>query len=213
GFKDFSFAYVAYCGANPAFNGKSISEISMTVRHKPGIEEEAEQAIDILLAGGAQMVLHKMSDGDVERIFREPYTMVASDSRVIDTSSPSIPHPRCFGNNARALAVYVREKKMVSLEEAIRKMTSLPAQTFGLWDRGLLRPGFAADIVIFDEKTITDRATYQQPKQYAEGIAYALVNGQIVIDKGTHNGARPGRILRFAPLSERQKAEGRRQKE
>jgi N-acyl-D-amino-acid deacylase len=196
GFKDFAFAYVANHGANTSFNGKNISEISLEVRKKKGIDEEAEQAIDMLLAGGAQMVLHKMSDEDVERIFRQPVTMIASDAGVIDINSRSAPHPRGFGNNARALGLYVREKKLIVLEEAIRKMTSLPAQTFGLWDRGLLRPGMAADVVIFDENRIGDAATFQQPKQYAVGIAYVLVNGQPVIEQGNHNGARPGRILR-----------------
>jgi N-acyl-D-amino-acid deacylase len=196
GFKDFSFAVVASYRANPAFNGKSISEISLTVRQKSGVEEEAEQAIDMLLAGGAQMVLHKMSDEDLARIFRAPFTMVASDSGVIDPGDSSIPHPRGFGNNARVLGLYVREKRIVSLEEAVRKMTSLPSQTFGIWDRGVLRPELAADIVIFNEKTISDRSSYQQPKQYADGIDYVLVNGQVVIEKGQHNGARPGRILR-----------------
>lgn len=196
GFKDFSFAYIASYKANPAFNGKNISEISLTVRQKASVEEEAEQAIEMLLDGGAQMVLHKMSDEDVARIFRAPFTMVASDSGVLDPDDSSIPHPRGFGNNARVLGLYVREKKMVSLEEAVRKMTSLPAQTFGLWERGLLRPGLAADIVIFNDKTISDRASYQRPKQYADGIDYVLVNGQVVIEKGQHNGTKPGRILR-----------------
>ncbi|MEK6322542.1 MAG: D-aminoacylase [Acidobacteriota bacterium] len=196
GFKDFSFAYVASYKANPAFNGKNVSEISLTVRQKSGVQEEAEQAIEMLLAGGAQMVLHKMSDEDVARIFRAPFTMVASDSGVLDPDDPSIPHPRGFGNNARVLGLYVREKRMVSLEEAVRKMTSLPAQTFGLWERGLLRPGLAADIVIFNDKTISDRSSYQQPKQYADGVDYVLVNGQVVIDKGQHNGTKLGRILR-----------------
>jgi N-acyl-D-amino-acid deacylase len=196
GFKDFAFAYVANHSANASFNGKNISEISLEVRKKKSVEEEAEQAIDILLAGGAQMVLHKMSDEDVERIFRQPLTMIASDAGVIDIDSRSTPHPRGFGNNARALALYVRDRKLISLEEAIRKMTSLPAQTFGLWDRGLLRPGMAADVVIFDENRIGDTATFQQPKQYAVGIAYVLINGQPVIEFGNHNGARAGRILR-----------------
>jgi N-acyl-D-amino-acid deacylase len=196
GFTDFSFAYVANHRANPAFNGQHLAEITRRARNQTGIEAEAEQAIEMLLAGGAQMVLHKMSDEDVERIFRQPFTMLASDSGVIDIGSESIPHPRGFGNNARALGLYVRDKKLLSLEEAIRKMTSLPASTFSLWDRGLLRPGMAADIVIFDERTISDRATFPQPKQYAAGIEYVIVNGQVVIEQGAHSGARPGRILR-----------------
>lgn len=196
GFKDFAFAYVANHRPDPTFNGKNIAEITKQVKGKNDANSQAEQAIDLLLAGGAQMVLHKMSDQDVERIFRQPFTMVASDAGVIDAASASIPHPRGFGNNARVLGVYVREKRLVGLEEAIRKMSSLPAQTFNLWDRGLLRPGMAADIVIFDEKTVADRATFEQPKQYAVGIDYVIVNGQVVIEKGIHNGARAGRMLR-----------------
>jgi N-acyl-D-amino-acid deacylase len=196
GFKDFSFAYVANHQANQTFNGKNIAEITKMVRGKSDANSQAEQAMEILLAGGAQMVLHKMSDGDVERIFRQPFTMVASDAGVIDSASPSIPHPRGFGNNARVLGRYVREKRLIGLEEALRKMTSLPAGVFNLWDRGLLRPGMAADMVIFDEKTVADRATFEQPKQYAVGIDYVIVNGQVVIESGSHNGARAGRILR-----------------
>lgn len=196
GFKDLAFAYVANHRPNAAFNGKNLAEITRLVRGKSNADEQAEQAIEILLAGGAQMVLHKMSDVDVERIIRQPFTMVASDSGVLNIASESIPHPRGFGNNARVLGVYVREKKMIGLEEAIRKMTSLPAQTFKLWDRGLLRPGMAADLVIFNEQTIADRATFEQPKQYPIGIEYVLVNGQIAIEKGSHTGARAGRSLR-----------------
>ena len=142
------------------------------------------------------MVLHKMSEADVERIFRQPFTMIASDGGVISAASASIPHPRSFGNNARVLGVYVREKKLVGLEEAVRKMTSLPAGTFRLWDRGLLRPGMAADVVIFDEKTVGDRATFEQPKQYPAGFSFVIVNGQIVIESEKHTGAKPGQILR-----------------
>jgi N-acyl-D-amino-acid deacylase len=202
GFKDLAFAYVANYRPDQTFNGKNIAEITKQVKGKSDANSQAEQAIDLLLAGGAQMVLHKMSDQDVDRIFRQPFTMVASDAGVIDAASASIPHPRGFGNNARVLGVYVREKRLVGLEEAVRKMSSLPAQTFNLWDRGLLRPGMAADIVIFDEKTVADRATFEQPKQYAVGIDYVIVNGQVVIEKGSHNGARAGRMLRGRGLSE-----------
>jgi N-acyl-D-amino-acid deacylase len=144
-----------------------------------------------------------MSDEDVERIFRQPFVMIAADAGVLDINSKSNPHPRGFGNNARVLALYVREKKLVRLEEAIRKMTSLPAQTFGLWDRGFLRSGMAADIVIFDENTVGDRATFQQPKQYATGFDYVLVNGQITIEKGNHSGGKFGQIVRGRGGNER----------
>jgi N-acyl-D-amino-acid deacylase len=196
GFDDLSFAYVANHHANQSFNGKNIPEIAKIVKQKNDVNSQAEQAIDLLLAGGAQMVLHKMSDQDVERIFKQPFTMVASDAGVLDPEGSSVPHPRGFGNNARVLGVYVREKRLVGLEEAIRKMSSLPAQTFNLWDRGLLRPGMAADVVIFDEKTVADRATFEHPKQYAAGIDYVIVNGQVVIEKGSHSGAKSGKVLR-----------------
>ncbi len=198
GFKDFSFAYVASYQPNPAFNGKNLAEITQLAQQKSDLNSQTEQAIEILQAGGAQMVLRKMSEEDVERIFRQPFTMVASDAGVQDVNSASIPHPRGFGNNARTLAVYTREKKFVSLEEAIRKMTSLPAQTFKLWDRGLLRPGMAADVLVLDEKTVQDHATFQQPKQYATGFDYVIVNGQAVIEKAQHTGAKSGKILRGA---------------
>ncbi|MBL8207698.1 MAG: D-aminoacylase [Blastocatellia bacterium] len=196
GFQDFSFAYVASHRANPNFNGKNIAEITSMTRKESTITAQAEQAIEILKTGGASMVLQKMSEADVERIFRQPFTMVASDAGVIDVASDSIPHPRGFGNNARVLAEYVRKRNVVSLAEAIRKMTSLPAQTFKLWDRGLLRPGMAADVVIFDEKVVADLANFQQPKQYATGFGYVLVNGQVIIENGKHTGARAGQILR-----------------
>jgi N-acyl-D-amino-acid deacylase len=193
---DYSYAVVANYRANPGFNGKNITEITRIGRGKIGVREEVEQMIEMLLAGGAQMIYHSMSDADVERIFRQPFTMIASDAGVTDASSASVPHPRGFGNNARVLGVYVREKKLVGLEDAIRKMSSLPAQTFRLWDRGLLRPGMAADLVVFDEKAVADRATFEQPKQYAAGIGFVVVNGQVVIEGAKHSGVKPGKILR-----------------
>lgn len=196
GFSDFAFAVVASHSANPAFNGKSIAEITKLTKDRADADAQADQAIELQLAGGAQMVLHKMSDQDIDWIFKQPFTMIASDAGVLDPAGPSIPHPRGFGNNARVLGLYVREKRLAGLEEAIRKMTSLPAQTFNLWDRGLLRPGMAADLVVFDEKTIADRATFENPKQPPAGIAWVLVNGQPVIEAGKHTGARGGGILR-----------------
>ena len=194
GFKDFSYAVVAGYQPEPAYEGKNISEITKLARGKSGPNEEAEQIIAMYLAGSAGMIFHKMSEPDVERIVAQPYTMIASDSGVIRMNS-GVPHPRGYGNNARVIATYVREKKLIGLEDAVRKMTSLPAATFRLWDRGLLRPGMAADIVIFDESKVTDRASFDKPHQYAEGFAVVLVNGRVVIDGGKHTGAMPGRAL------------------
>jgi N-acyl-D-amino-acid deacylase len=194
GFKDFSYAVVSSYRADPAYEGKSITEITKLARGRGGAEEEAEQIIAMYLQGSAGMVYHKMAEPDIERIIAQPYTMIASDSGVQRMGNGK-PHPRGYGNNARVLATYVRDKKLLSIEDAIRKMTSLPAATFKLWDRGLIRPGMAADLVIFDEKRVADRATFDDPHQYAEGFDYVLVNGRPVIDGGRHTKSTPGRAL------------------
>jgi N-acyl-D-amino-acid deacylase len=196
GFDDLSFARVTSYDPDPSWNGMTLAEITLATRHAESIEEQAEQAIEMLLAGGAGLVLHKMSDADVDRIFRQPFTMIASDGGVMDPEGDGVPHPRSFGNNARVLEVYVRERGLVSLEEAVRKMSSLPAQTFGLWERGLLRPGMAADVVVFDPETVASPATFEKPRRSPIGIDYVLVNGRVVVERGHHTGARPGVVLR-----------------
>ena len=194
-FKDYSFAYVASHRANPEFNGKNIAEITQIARSKKKLDDQIEQIFDMYSKGGAQMVYRVMDEADVQNIMRQPYTMIASDSGV-RTFGAGVPHPRGYGNNARVLGRYVRELKIVSLEDAIRKMTSLPAQTFNLRDRGQLREGFAADIVIFDETMVTDKATFQAPHQYAEGFSTVIVNGKIVFDGQKMTGVMPGAPLR-----------------
>ena len=141
------------------------------------------------------MVYQVMSEDDVKTIMQEPFTMIASDSGVREFGS-GVPHPRGYGNNARVLGRYVRELKVVSLEDAIRKMTSLPAQTFSLRDRGQIREGFAADLVIFDPATVGDKATFDKPHQYAEGFSTVIVNGAVVFDGTKMTGAMPGQPLR-----------------
>src|SRR5213078_2671522 len=136
-----------------------------------------------------------MSEDDVQRIMSEPFTMIASDSGVRQVDE-TVPHPRGYGNNVRVLGHYVRELHLITLEDAIRKMTSLPAQTFGFRDRGLVREGFAADLVIFDEKTIADRATFDNPHQFPIGISYVIVNGEQVFANGQMKASRPGVALR-----------------
>jgi len=195
GFKDYSYAMVASYEPDRSFNGKSIAEIAKQVRGKDDINDQIEQIITMFETGGAGMVYHGMSEDDVQNIMREPFTMIASDSGVRQVDE-SVPHPRGYGNNVRVLGRYVRELKLISLEDAIRKMTSLPAQTFGFQDRGLLRPGFAADLVIFDEKTVGDRATYDNPHQFPTGIGSVFVNGEIVFSEGAMTIARPGVALR-----------------
>lgn len=195
GFKDYSFAVVASYGPDKSFNGKSIAEITKIVRKKSDVTSQIEQMLEMYEAGGAGMIYHGMDEGDVKRIMQEPFTMIASDSGVRQVDE-SVPHPRGYGNNARVLGRYVRELKLIALEDAIRKMTSLPAQTFGFRDRGLIREGFAADFVIFDENTITDQATFDQPHQFPAGISYVIVNGETVLANGQMTAARPGVALR-----------------
>lgn len=194
GFKDYSYAMVANYRADTSFNGKSIAEITQQARGKRNVKNQIEQIIAMYEAGGASMVYHGMSEDDVQRIMREPFTMIASDSGVRQIDE-GVPHPRGYGNNVRVLGHYVRELHLLSLEDAIRKMTSLPAQTFGFRDRGMLREGFAADLVIFDEKAIADRATFDAPHQFPVGISYVLVNGELVFADGQMTGARPGVAL------------------
>jgi N-acyl-D-amino-acid deacylase len=197
GFKDFSHAVVADYDARPEFNGKSIAEIARLARGKADVAAQIEQIIEMYEAGGAQMVYHSMDEEDVRRIMREPFTMIASDSGVRRLGE-GMPHPRGYGNNARVLGRYVRELKLITLEDAVRKMTSLPAQTFGLRDRGLVREGMAADLVLFDEQIVSDRATFAEPHQYPVGFEAVLVNGVAVFEGGRMTGARPGAALRGA---------------
>ena len=195
GFKDFDYAVVASYDPDKSFNGKSIAEITKLEKKKSDVSSQIDQMIEMYLAGGAGMVYHGMSEDDVKRIMQEPFTMIASDSGVRQNDE-SVPHPRGYGNNVRVLGHYVRELKLLSLEDAVRKMTSLPAQTFGFRDRGLIREGFAADIVIFDENTIIDRATYDQPHQFPVGISFVIVNGEVVLKDNALTAARPGTALR-----------------
>ncbi|PYS71486.1 MAG: aminoacylase, partial [Acidobacteria bacterium] len=162
GFKDFDFAVVASYDPNVTFNGKSIAAITKLVKKKDDVTSQIDQILEMYVAGGAGMIYHGMGEDDVKRIMQEPFAMIASDSGV-RRQDESVPHPRGYGNNVRVLRHYVRELKLITLEDAVRKMTSLPAQTFGFRDRGLIREGFAADLVIFDENTIIDRATYDKP--------------------------------------------------
>ena len=146
------------------------------------------------------MIYHGMNEDDVQRIMREPFTMIASDSGVRQQDE-SVPHPRGYGNNVRVLGHYVRELQIISLEDAIRKMTSLPAQTFGFRDRGMVREGFAADLTIFDDKIVADRATFDKPHQYPVGISFVIVNGEVVLVNDQMTEARPGIALRGSGYS------------
>jgi len=194
--KHFDYAVVAYYKADTTLNGKSIEQINLLKGNKHQAKAEAETIIQMMEQGGASMVFHGMSEADVQYIMQYPFNMFASDAS-IRVWQQGNPHPRGYGTNARVLSKYVRDEKVLSLEEAIRRMTSLPAQKFQLKDRGLLREGFAADIVVFDEAAVKDMSTFEQPHQYSTGFQYVLVNGVITVDKGVHNGVRNGQQLRL----------------
>jgi N-acyl-D-amino-acid deacylase len=196
GFRDYSYAVVASYSPDRTFNGLNIKEIARRARGRDNLNAQIEQIIEMFKAGGAGMVYHKMNEEDVQRIMREPFTMIASDSGV-RRFGEGVPHPRGYGNNARVLGHYVRELNVITIEDAIRKMSSLPAQTFGLRDRGLIREGMWADFVIFDDRTIADRTTFEHPHQYPAGIAHVFVNGQAVLDNNQMTQARPGAALRL----------------
>ncbi|CAN5367713.1 amidohydrolase family protein [soil metagenome] len=195
GFTDYAYAFVATYRENPEFNGKNIAQISKMARSKDDLDSQIEQILEMYSKGGAQMVYQVMSEDDVKSIMAEPFTMIASDSGIREFGA-GVPHPRGYGNNARVLGRYVRELKIITLEDAVRKMTSLPANTFGLRDRGQIREGFAADLVIFDEKTVSDRATFDAPHQYAVGFANVIVNGRSVFDGAKMTGNMSGQAIR-----------------
>ncbi|MEO7394522.1 MAG: D-aminoacylase [Chitinophagaceae bacterium] len=192
--KHFSYAVVAFYAPDTTYNGKSIEQINLMKGRKHKVKEEALTVIDIMMEGGASAVFHGMGDEDVKRIMQYPFNMFASDAS-IRVMNFGMPHPRGYGTNARVLSKYVREEKIISLEEAIRRMTSLPAQKFQLIDRGLLKEGYAADIVIFDEKEVKDISTFEKPHAYSKGFHYVLVNGEITVDNEKHTGTRAGKAL------------------
>jgi len=192
-YKNYSYAVVAYHSADTSLNGKSITEINTLKGRKSNARQEAETILDMMLAGGAQMVYHGMDEEDVRYFMKYPFNMVGADAGI--ATGKGMPHPRGYGSNARVLGRYVREAQLIGLEEAIRRMTSLPAQKFQLKDRGLLKEGMAADIVVFDEKEVIDLSTYEQPHQFSKGFSFVLVNGKPVIDYAKHTGVKSGRVL------------------
>ena len=178
---------------NKQYEGKSILEIAK-LRNQ---SDPAETCFDLVVEEGAFVpgVHHTMSEDDVKFVMQVPWVSIASDGGALNLAAPGKPHPRSFGTNVRVLGKYVRDDKVLTLEDAVRKMTSLPAQTMRLKDRGLLKEGYWADVVVFDPATVSDPATYENPQQYAKGVPFVFVNGTAVIDNGNHTGARPGKVI------------------
>ena len=162
-------------------------------------KDPVDALCDLLIAEHAtpMAIYFTMSEADVDLAMQQPWVGIGTDGAAVNPSMTFMgrPHPRFYGTFPRILGTYVREKHVLTLPDAVRKMTSLSAQIMGLTDPGLLRPGMAADIVAFDAQTVKDRATFEDPSQYPLGIPYAIVNGVVVVDKGEHIGAKPGRVL------------------
>jgi N-acyl-D-amino-acid deacylase len=195
GHENYDYALVAGFRPDRSIEGKTITEVNASKGRPRTVKAEIDTILDLIEQGGAQMVYHSMGTDDVERIMKYPNTAVASDGGIREFGV-GMPHPRSYGTNARMLAEYVRVRGVLTLEDAIRRMTSLPARTFGFKDRGLVREGFAADLVVFDPEKVQDKATFQNPHQYTEGFEFVLVNGRLIVDGAKLTQVRPGRILR-----------------
>ena len=185
---------VSSCQFDPALAGKNLAQITQGRGLPVTLENAAETALWIVEQGGAQGIFHAISEDDLQRILVHPATMIASDGE-IPIFNQNHPHPRSYGTFSRVLGVYVREKKLLSLETAVQKMSALPAQRLGLTDRGVIRQGLKADLAIFDPARVRDTATFEKPHAYAEGVTTVVVNGEIVFENGAMTAARPGRVL------------------
>jgi N-acyl-D-amino-acid deacylase len=193
---DYTYAVIASFRPDPRLNGKTVPEAARLVRGSDSLDDQIELVLDLVARGGAQGVFHGMHEEDLRRFATLPHTMFASDSGP-RRFNDGVPHPRGYGNNARILGRYVRELGLLTVEEAVRKMTSLPAQTFRLKNRGELRPGFIADVVVFDPAKVSDPSTFSAPHAYAIGFDDVIVNGVPVIRAGAFGEARPGRPVRL----------------
>src|SRR4051812_35910910 len=209
----YGYVVVAGCAAHPDYAGQNIIDLAKAAKlrkEKPGVEliglpadqipqptleDQIRMIVDIFSSGGAQCVFHTMNEKEVENIMADPTVSVASASG-IRRYGTGAPHPRGYGTNTRVLARYVREKHIISLPEAIRKMTSMPAHAFRFSDRGMIKENFVADLVIFDANKVEDLATFEKPHQYPSGIEWVIVNGQVVCEHGGMTGTLPGRVIR-----------------
>jgi N-acyl-D-aspartate/D-glutamate deacylase len=181
---------------NKKYEGQSVAAIAKDRGTAP-----EDTLMDLLVEeeGNVSAVYFIMTEEDVTEAMKLPWVSIGSDGTAVRPDGVlghGRPHPRWYGTFPRVLGKYVREEKVLTLEEAIRKMTSLPAAQLRLADRGLLKVGMAADVVVFDPARVTDQATFEDPHRYAEGIDIVIVNGEVVVDEGRHTGATSGRVLR-----------------
>jgi dihydroorotase/N-acyl-D-amino-acid deacylase len=178
-------------------NGKTLYDYVVRQNVEPTLENAVPIVLDIVVKGGASTIFHVIDEGDVKRIMAHPQTMIASDGR-LNRLGDAVPHPRAYGTFPRVLGKYVREEHVLTLEQAVKKMTSMPATRLGLTDRGCLRAGCAADVTIFSAQEVSDVGTYADPHHYPKGIPWVIVNGVPVVENGAFTAARPGKVLRRA---------------
>jgi len=195
---DWSDIMVAYSPSRPDAQGRRISEVADARKQDP-----LDAAIELIVAeqGKGYMILFQLDEADLRRALTHEHVMVGSDGSSLAAEGPLAagkPHPRSYGTFPRVLGRYARDERVLSLESAVWKMTGLPAKRLGLADRGVVKVGAKADLVVFDPATVADRATFENPHQYATGIGHVVVNGRVVISDGQHTGALPGRLLRPA---------------
>ncbi|MBI3890653.1 MAG: amidohydrolase family protein, partial [Candidatus Wallbacteria bacterium] len=202
---------IAWAQDHPEFEGRYLADLAAEARTDP-----ASMAVRVLLAtrGACECVFFVLSDENMKRVLSRHYVMVASDAEARATEGPASagkPHPRAYGTFSRALGRLSRDEGLFPLEEAVRRMTSLPASQLGFHDRGRVAPGFAADLAVFDPVAVRDRATYLEPHRYSDGFRHIMVNGHFVLFDGRVTDRLPGRILGLgqravagdAPISDR----------
>ena len=179
--------------------GKTLFDLVMRTVSQPTMETAAPIVVDAVLRGGAGMVYHIMDESDVRRIVSHPMTMIASDGR-LTRPGDGVPHPRSYGTFPRVLGEYVRVQKVLTLEQAVNKMTLMPAARLGLQKEfGCLNVGCFANVVVFDVATVRDAGTFEKPHAYAEGILFVLVNGGVAVESGRFTEARAGRVVTRGP--------------
>jgi dihydroorotase/N-acyl-D-amino-acid deacylase len=195
---DLSRITVASFSTHPEYTGKTMAEVTIMNGREPTIENGAEMALEILYDGKGSAIYFMMVEEDVVRILQAPFTSIASDGSAV-TFGKDIPHLRNYGTFPRVLRKYVREEGILSIEQAIHKMTALPASRLDLQTRGTLAEGMEADINIFDQDSVSDNDDWANPHQYASGFSYVIIGGTPVIDDGTRTSAFPGKVLKRTP--------------
>jgi len=177
--------------SDESYNGKRLAELAADRGLPNNLETGIDLIIELQLVGGFSVIFHAMDEQDVIRIMKHPLSMIETDGDPVAYGN-GFPHPRSYGAFPRVLARYVRELGVLTLEEAIRKMTSMPADQYNQKSRGRIVEGAYADLVVFDANTIQDEATYVDPHRYPTGIDHVMVNGKFVIRSGALTGERPG---------------------